>query len=413
MRGSFPGDPSSRKPERHEELTGGDSLAALMIALAASSEVGYDAACRLAAAAAGVDRPAGGPASDWTRARTRERSSLATALGVTERRLAQAQAVAGRRTVIAAATLGRARRHGVRVLTRVCPEYPRRLLDLELPPPVLWVRGALPAAPALAIVGPRNADRWALEAARGFAHDLAARGLVIVSGFARGVDAAVHRAALEPAGGRTVAVLGCGHGVAYPREHHQLADPICVSGAVIAEFPCATPPAAWRFPVRNRIIAALGLGTLVIQASLRSGSLITARLALELGREVYAVPGRPSDRRSRGSNLLLRDGAHVALDAASVLDTLPLSVLEQLETAAARKPEGAASTPGPGPADPLTRRVLDAVGGGIEIEELARRLELGVDVLLGVLLQLELDGRIRRLSRREVGPATGPRSGSG
>jgi DNA processing protein len=314
----------------------------------------------------------------------------------------------------------------VRAVTRVSPEYPPELLDLELPPPVLWVRGALPGGPFLSVVGPRNADRWALDAARGFACDLAARGLVVVSGFARGVDATAHRSALEAPGGRTVAVLGCGHGVAYPRQHHALAGPISEAGAVVSEFACGTPPAAWRFPVRNRIIAALGLGTLVIQASARSGSLITARLALELGREVYAVPGRPADRRSAGSNLLLRDGAHVALDASSVLDTLPLAVLQRLEAAAAAEPaasvdaatvhvegsgrRGAASRQMGG----IARRVLQELEGGCTaVEELARRLGLGMDVLLPVLLQLELDGSVRRLSRRDYAPAAGSRAAGG
>ncbi|HVS63033.1 MAG TPA: DNA-processing protein DprA [Thermoanaerobaculia bacterium] len=381
-----------------------DSLDSLLIALSASPEVGYEAACRLAAAASGsID----GASRDWTAGPAGEVGGLARELGVAKERLSRALVVAARRSSIAEAALAGARRHGVRVITRASPEYPGALLDLELPPPALWLRGVLPAAPCLSIVGPRNADRWALEIARGLAHDLAARGLAVVSGFARGVDATAHRAALEAPGGRTVAVLGCGHAIAYPQQHHELAGPISASGAVISEFPCDTPPAAWRFPVRNRIIAALGLGTLVIQASVQSGSLITARLALELGREVYAVPGRPSDRRSRGSNLLLRDGAHLALDAGSILDTLPLAVLDRLDAGLgpARCDSAPAEPTSPEAGGSVAHRVLAAISeGGIEVEKLSRRLELGMDVLLGVLLQLELDGRVRRLSRREYAP---------
>jgi DNA processing protein len=399
-------------PDPASEGTGGRSAAggdlrSLMIALAASPEVGYEAACRLSAAAAAGHLPpwrdsaAGGCDGDAP-----ERGGAQ--LGVAPERLAAARAVAGERTERAATALERARREDARVITRVCPQYPPALLDLELPPPALWVRGALPEGPAIAVVGPRNADRWALDLARAFAHDLAAAGLVVVSGFARGVDAVAHRAALEAPGGRTVAVLGCGLGVPYPRQHVALAGPISAAGAMVSEFPCGTPPAAWRFPVRNRVIAALALGTLVVQASRRSGSLITARLALELGREVYAVPGRPGDRRSEGSNLLLRDGAHVALDTGSVLDTLPLAARAALEAESpAPRPGGDA---GPEPPGALARRVLDALdASGTEVEDLARRLAVGVDALLAALLELELDGRVRRLSRREFARATGRR----
>ncbi|HVS15493.1 MAG TPA: DNA-processing protein DprA [Thermoanaerobaculia bacterium] len=391
-----PSTAAGRPPDR--------DLPALLIALAAAPEIPYAAACRLAAAAAG----------DWTpwmvepaRRDGDARDLLAAELGVAPGCLAAACRVAVERADRAAAEREGARREGARVITRACPEYPAKLLDLELPPPALWLRGAIPSGPAIAVVGPRNADRWALEAARAFAHDLAAHGLVVVSGFARGVDAAAHRAALEAPGGRTVAVLGCGLGVPYPRQHLDLADPIADAGGVVSEFPCGTPPAAWRFPVRNRVIAALALGALVVQASRRSGSLITARLALELGREVYAVPGRPGDRRSEGSNLLLRDGAHVALDAGSVLDTLPLAARAALEAAASpAPPDGDAAAP----KGALAKQVLAALdASGTGVEELARRLEVGVDALLATLLELELDGLVRRLSRREFARVRGRR----
>ena len=276
-----------------------------------------------------------------------------------------------------------------RILTLFDTDYPAALLDLELPPPVLYLRGQLPRAPGIAIVGSRNADAYGLEASRRFASELAAAGATVVSGFARGIDAAAHRATLDQERGTTVAVLGCGLGVTYPR-HYRMLDEIAERGAALSEFPCGWGPKPANFPIRNRLIAALSYCTLVVQASQRSGALITARLAAELGRDVFAVPGRIFEPRSAGANALLRDGAQVALDPQSVLEGLPLAAKERLQQIEDEEPEGS-----------LQRRVLERLEcGAATSEELARPLGLGVEEVLVTLLDLELRGRVVRYGPR-------------
>lgn len=294
---------------------------------------------------------------------------------------------AGGETPRVAEEEARARDHRATLLTLADPDYPAALLDLDLPPPVLYVRGELPSTPAVALVGPRNADRWALRVAGDFASILAGRGLAVVSGFARGVDVAAHRAAIEPAGGRTVAVLGCGLGVPYPRQHHGLVSEIGARGAVVTEFPIGLPPRAWHFPVRNRLIAALSAATLVIQASRRSGSLITAREAAALGREVLALPGRLDDRRCQGSNLLLRDGAHLVLEPDDVIDALPLYLRDRLP---GRRD---AVESGGGPRDPLLAALAESAR---TLEELSELLDYPTPGLLARITELELDGTVER-----------------
>jgi DNA processing protein len=191
------------------------------------------------------------------------------------------------------------------------PRYPGGLAELN-PAPSLWVRGALEDHDtlAIAIVGSRRATPYGLEVAAMLARDLAARGVTIVSGFARGIDSAAHRAALE-AGGRTVAVLGCGIDVAYPPENRRLADEVAARGALVTQFPPGTAPLPYHFPTRNRTLAALALGVVVVEAAERSGSLSTAGFAADLGREVYAVPGKITSPTSAGVHRLLRDGARL------------------------------------------------------------------------------------------------------
>ena len=191
-------------------------------------------------------------------------------------------------------------------------EYPIALAAIADPPLVLWTRGAIDAlaAPVVAIVGARAASPYALAVADALARDLASRGLVVVSGLARGVDSAAHRGALA-AGGVTVAVLGCGVDVMYPPEHASLAAEICGSGALVSELVPGTPPAQMFFPMRNRIISGLSRAVVVIEAGEKSGSLITARCALEQGRDVLAVPGNVLTGRNRGAHGLLRDGAKI------------------------------------------------------------------------------------------------------
>src|SRR5690349_15136070 len=208
-------------------------------------------------------------------------------------------------------------------LTAGHPRYPAALATLA-PAPALWVRGALDPTDALAIaiVGSRRATPYGLEVAARLAGDLAARGVTIVSGFARGIDAAAHRAALE-AGGRTLAVLGCGIDVVYPPEHARLAESVAARGALVTQFAPGTPPLPYHFPARNRTLAALALGVVVVEAAERSGSLSTAGFAADLGREVFAVPGKITSPTSAGTHRLLRDGARLVEDWTDVVQELP------------------------------------------------------------------------------------------
>ena len=203
------------------------------------------------------------------------------------------------------------------------PRYPELLGAAPSPPP-LDVRGTLGDADslAIAIVGSRRASAYGTAVAGTLAADLAARGVTIVSGFARGIDTAAHRAALD-AGGRTIAVLGCGIDVVYPSENRSLAREIAECDALVSQFPRTAPPLAGLFPVRNRTIAGLALGVVVVEAAERSGALITAGHAADLGREVFAVPGRLTDATSRGANRLIQDGAKLVQDWTDVVQELP------------------------------------------------------------------------------------------
>jgi DNA processing protein len=208
---------------------------------------------------------------------------------------------------------------------RASPEFPSLLRELHDPPSRLYVRGsvALLAQPAVAVVGARSCSSYGAQVSRTIGRELGAAGVVVVSGLARGVDAEAHRGALE-AGGQTVAVLGCGIDRDYPRRHSELASRIVVDGAIVSEYPPGTEPAPWRFPARNRIVAGLCLATVVVEARARSGALITADFALELGREVFAVPGEITAGLSAGTNELLRQGAAPLLAVADVLEPLGL-----------------------------------------------------------------------------------------
>ncbi|TNE59812.1 MAG: DNA-protecting protein DprA, partial [Sphingomonadales bacterium] len=199
------------------------------------------------------------------------------------------------------------RRAGARYLFHDQPDFPQLLSQLDSAPPILTWRGRidLAAQPCVAIVGARNASAAAVKLARDFAHELSSQGFTIVSGLARGIDGAAHEGALP----RTVGVIASGIDIAYPPQHSELQDRIAAEGLLLAEQPPGTEPKGSHFPSRNRIIAGLSAGTLVVEAAPKSGSLITARLAGEAGREVMAIPGSPLDARSQGCNQLIRDGA--------------------------------------------------------------------------------------------------------
>ena len=223
----------------------------------------------------------------------------------------------------ALAVFGACEDKNVRMLFPWEPEFPRLLKELPDPPMLLYTRGAFVKTDALsiAIVGTRGATQYGRSQAERFARALARAGLTIVSGLARGIDAAAHHGALE-AGGRTIAVLSSGVAEIYPPQHQELAERICENGVLISEMPPGAKPKKGMFPQRNRLISGLSLGTIVIEAAERSGALITARLAGEQGREVFAMPGLVTTPNSRGCHRLIKDGAHLIQDPEDVLDEL-------------------------------------------------------------------------------------------
>jgi DNA processing protein len=278
------------------------------------------------------------------------------------------------------------RRAGAVAVPIVSSAYPVSLARLADAPPMLFVRGSLAvlSAAAVALVGARAATAYGLSVARELACQLSRSGLVVVSGLARGIDAASHLATLE-SDGLTVAVQACGPDRVYPSGHRALADRIAARGAVVSELAPGTPPLPHHFPFRNRIISALSKAVVVIEARERSGSLITARHALEQGLEVLAVPGPISVAACRGSNRLLREGAAPVLDVGDVLTALGLPV----SVPCAPKPAVAS------PSSPRVRAILRALESQPSSrDELARRLALSPPELAPILVELELDGRV-------------------
>jgi DNA processing protein len=234
-----------------------------------------------------------------------------------------ASAVVSEALTVASTLLKAAAAQGIVAIPRGRPGYPPLLATIGDPPPVLWVRGqpSVLSHRAVALIGSRAATPYALEVARRLSGELAGRGVTVVSGLARGADAAAHRGCLD-AGGLTVAVLGSGPDVIYPAEHRDLAVSICEKGALVSELGPGAPPLQEHFPLRNRLISGISLAVVVVEASEKSGSLITARCALEQGRDVMAVPGSVLSGRNRGSHALLKDGAKVVETADDILEGL-------------------------------------------------------------------------------------------
>jgi len=285
----------------------------------------------------------------------------------------------------AGALLERARTAGIAAVGVEDDAYPPMLRTIAAPPPVLWMRGAREALTgrAVAIVGSRAATPYALEVASRLAAELADREVIVVSGLARGVDGAAHRACVR-AGGRTVGVLGSGPDVIYPREHAELALSLCERGAVVSELGPGAPPLPEHFPLRNRLISGISLGVVVVEASEKSGSLITARCALDQGRDVMAVPGSVLGGRNRGSHGLLKDGAKVVETADDILEELgwPLARGPKISSNPLEKDELLAKmTPG------------DAYG----LDELSATVGLDVPKLLPRLTEWELRGQVVKL----------------
>lgn len=301
-------------------------------------------------------------------------------------------------------------------------DYPPLLALLDDAPPILTILGDVDslAARAVALVGGRNASANGQRIAEELAADLAAAGLVVVSGMARGIDAASHAGAL--AGGRTVAVVAGGLDVPYPPEHAELQRRIAQGGAVVTEAPMGTVPQSRHFPRRNRIIAGLALGVVVVEAAPRSGSLITARLAAEAGREVMAVPGSPLDPRSRGGNDLIRQGATLVETAEDVLANLPERphLAGPSLFAGAATPDSAAGVAEPAPESSLLpdsaadlaagrAQVLDLLGPSpTPVDAVMRRCQLSPPAVMAVLLELELAGRIETLPGGRVAVLADP-----
>jgi DNA processing protein len=314
----------------------------------------------------------------------------------------------------ARAELHRAQIRGASVLTFEDARYPPLLRASSDPPWLLYMWGGLLPEDVLsiAVVGSRRATPQGLATARGLGRTLAASGYTVVSGLARGIDAAAHAGALE-GGGRTIAVLGSGLDRVYPVEHRRLAESIARQGAVVTEFPFGASPLKRHFPERNRVIAALSWATVVVEAARDSGSLITADLAADEGRLVYAVPGAVDEPNAEGTNGLLRAGAMVCRSAADVVEDLAPQIAEAARAVAASRPGGsavdgagapvaAAGAPSLAGLTPDERRVLSMLPKtrGVGIETLAGTCGLSPGPLLATLLELELRGLARQLPGR-------------
>ena len=299
--------------------------------------------------------------------------------------------------------------HGHRLLCCDEADFPPQLETIPQPPAALFVAGdpAVLLAPQIAIVGARSATTQGLANARDFARTLSRAGLVVTSGMADGIDGAAHAAAIE-AGGQTVAVIGTGPDLVYPRKHHDLAARIVGQGAIVSEFSPGTEARPDHFPRRNRLIAGLSLGTLVVEAGLQSGSLITARLAAEAGREVFALPGSIHNPLAKGCHRLIRDGARLVETAAEVIEALGPAAQAQgaglrAKLEAADTPEASQSSGGGDRGqDPDYASLLAALGDApASLDELAERTRLPPAALSSMLLLLELEG--------VVGPAVNGR----
>ncbi len=294
------------------------------------------------------------------------------------------------------------------------PGYPDLLALLDDAPPMLTLLGdpALLDARQVAVVGARNASAGGRRVAEELAEGLAAAGIAVCSGMARGVDAAAHVGALLAKGGaRTVAVLPGGLDVAYPPENAALQSRVASEGLLVAEAPFGTAPLARHFPRRNRVVAGLSLGVAVVEAALRSGTLITARLAIEAGREVWAVPGSPLDPRCAGSNDLLRQGAILCERAEDVLDTLPAAphalpprrASSGPRPAPAPRPPASRDADGPSPAVDDAMQVLALVGfSPVPVDEVIRRCHLSASAAQAALFDLELSGRVEMLPGNRI-----------
>lgn len=318
---------------------------------------------------------------------------------------AVAQAIHSRQTMSAAAKeLAEAQAAGCRLLTWDEPEYPSRLREIYDPPPLLYVKGniELLGRHPIAIVGARRPTPYGNQMAEKLARDLADRGLVVVSGLARGIDASAHQGALSSAQGATIGVLGCGIDVVYPKENKKIFAEMERRGAIVTEFPMGTFPAPQNFPIRNRVIAGMALGVVVVEGAQYSGSLITARLAMEFGREVYGVPGLATQTGSFGPHQLIKQGAKLVTSWEDVVEELPTSVrAELMPVESASLHERAALIEQN--LTPIERPLysLLTVDQARHVDELVELSGLSSSEALAALFDLELKGVIRQLPGKQ------------
>jgi DNA processing protein len=282
-------------------------------------------------------------------------------------------------------------RKSVTIITLNDPAYPENLKNIYDPPPFLYVKGSITKNDdnAIAVVGSRNASEYGISATERISRELARSGLTIVSGMARGIDSTAHYGALS-VNGRTIAVLGSGIDVVYPPENRKLYESIAEHGAVISEVPIGTEPNAYNFPARNRIISGLSLGVLVVEASLKSGSLITARLALEQGRDVFAVPGNVHSYKSKGTHRLLKEGAKLVESAQDIRDEIRVNA--SAAGADEKQPDATIDL------NPDSRSVYQLLHEEpVHIDELIAQTGFTSSKVSAILLDLELDELIKQL----------------
>ena len=283
---------------------------------------------------------------------------------------------------------------GIKILTLNDTDYPALLLEIPDPPPCLYVYGCMSASPEnISIVGSRNATQYGLATTQRLGRDLASLGMIIVSGMARGIDTAAHEGALM-AHGKTIAVLGSGLENIYPKENEALFHRIAETGAVISEFPLNAEPEAHHFPMRNRVISGLSLGTVIVEATLRSGSLITARLAAEQNREVFAVPGSINSFKSTGAHTLIKQGAKLVEQAGDIME----EISHRIDPAALDADNSMDCDTETEPSlSPLEMSVLNALEPyPLQIDELIRKLGMTSSELSSTLLGLELKGVVQQ-----------------
>jgi DNA processing protein len=318
---------------------------------------------------------------------------------------AAAQAIHDRRAYKdAAEELARVQKLGCRLLNWDEPDYPQRLLEIYDPPPLLYVRGDVTVLNrhSISMVGTRRPTPYGNQVAERLGRDLAERGLTIVSGMARGIDSSAHTGACQASHGAAIGVLGNGVDVIYPKENRKLFGEVERRGALISEFPFGTHPAPENFPVRNRVVAGLSLGVVVVQGAQYSGSLITARLAMEFSREVYGVPGNITVEVSFAPNQLIKQGAKLVTSWEDVVEELPTEVRAELFEVQTTTREERASLLA-ADLSPTQKKVFGLLGedAAVHVDELVERAELTSSEVLAALCELEMKGIVRQMPGKQ------------